>query len=282
VGVFDSIIGYESVESPNNPNYTREYGHSIEPQTHTGILASYRFTDMISASVGVANTMGPVINSRDFVPVQTVNAYPESYKTYMASIAVTAPDTMGALAGSTLYGGVVNGYNNSIVGSGFAAPELNAYVGATVATPVTGLRVGAAWDLLHVNTTPNSGAFAGTKVEGEIWSLAAYASYQLTEKLSLHGRVEYATGDIDHPAALAATPGPVAPGTLGGDLANNGIYAVTATAQYDLWKNVLSRLEFRWDHSEHGKAFGGVDEATGVGPNRENAFMLAANIIYKF
>jgi hypothetical protein len=100
--------------------------------------------------------------------------------------------------------------------------------------------------------------------------------------LSLHGRVEYATGDIDHPAGLAATPGPIAPGTLGGDLANNGIYAVTATAQYDLWKNVLSRLEFRWDHSEHGKAFGGVDEATGVGPNRENAFMLAANIIYKF
>lgn len=282
VGVFDSIIGYESVESPNNPNYTRSYGHSIEPQTHTGILASYRFTDMVSASVGVANTMGPVINSRDFVPVQTVNAYPESYKTYMASIAVTAPDTMGVLAGSTLYGGVVNGYNNSIVGSGLAAPELNAYVGATVATPVTGLRVGAAWDLLHVNTTPNSGPLAGTKAEGEIWSLAAYASYQLTEKLSLHGRVEYATGDVDKPAAIAALPGPIAPGSLGGDLLNNGIYAVTATAQYDLWKNVLSRLEFRWDHSEHGKAFGGVDEATGVGPNRENAFMLAANIIYKF
>src|SRR5262249_7556552 len=27
MGVFDSIIGYESVESPNNPNYTRSYGH---------------------------------------------------------------------------------------------------------------------------------------------------------------------------------------------------------------------------------------------------------------
>jgi hypothetical protein len=64
VGVFDSIIGYESVESPNNPNYTRSYGHSIEPQTHTGVLASYRFSDMVSASLGVANTMGPIINSR--------------------------------------------------------------------------------------------------------------------------------------------------------------------------------------------------------------------------
>lgn len=281
VGVFDSVLGYESVESPNNPNYTRSYGHSIEPQTHTGILATYRFSDLVSASAGVANTMGPVINSRDFPPVQTTNPYPESYKTYMGSIAVTAPDSLGFLSGSTLYGGVVNGFNNSILGSGFAAPELNAYVGATIATPVTGLRLGAAWDFLSVNTTPNSGLLAGTKTEGEIWTIAGYASYQATEKLSFHGRVEYATGDIDHPGFLSSVPGPIAPGSLGGDVLNNALYAVTATVQYDLWKNVLSRLEFRWDHSEHGLAFGGVDSVTG-GPNRANAYLLAANIIYKF
>src|SRR5579859_8074911 len=77
MGVFDSIVGYESVESPNNPNYTRSYGHSIEPQTHTGLLASYRFNDMVSASVGIADTTGPVINSRDFLPLQTFNVHAE-------------------------------------------------------------------------------------------------------------------------------------------------------------------------------------------------------------
>lgn len=264
VGVFDSIVGYESVESPNNPNYTRSYGHSIEPQTHTGVLASYRFCDMVSASAGVANTTGPVINSRAFAPVQGSNAYSESYKTYMASLAITAPDRMGVLAGSTLYGGVVNGYNNNIVGTGFSAPSLNAYAGATIATPVTGLRLGVAWDLLNVNTTPNSGTFAGTKTEADIWSLAGYASFQATEKLSFHGRFEYANGDIDKPS-FAQT--------------GNGIYALTATAQYDLWKNVVSRLEFRWDHAEHGMLFGGD---TAGEPTRENAFLVAANVIYKF
>ncbi|HEV2209674.1 MAG TPA: outer membrane beta-barrel protein [Verrucomicrobiae bacterium] len=278
VGVFDSIIGYESVESPNDPNFTRSYGHSIEPQTHTGVLASYRFSDLISASLGVANTMGPVIDSRAFAPVQAANAYPESYKTYMASVAITAPDSLGVLAGSTLYGGVVNGFNNSIVGTGLGAPELNAYVGATVATPVTGLRLGVAWDLLNVDTIPNSGALAGTKASGDIWSLAGYASYQLTEKLSVHGRFEYATGDVDQPGAFSSVSGPVAPYSLAGDLFNNGIYATTVTLQYDLWKNVLSRLEFRWDHSEHGTPFGGT---TG-GPTLKNAFLLAANIVYKF
>jgi len=152
VGVFDSIVGYESVESPNNPNYTRSYGHSLAPQTHTGVLASYRFNDMISASAGIANTYGPAINSRAFFPVQTVNAYPESYKTYMGSLAITAPDSVGFLAGSTLYAGIVNGFNNSVLGTGAGVPTLNAYIGGTIATPVTGLRLGAAWDLMNVDT----------------------------------------------------------------------------------------------------------------------------------
>ena len=270
VGVFDSVVGYESVESPNNPNYTRSYGHSIEPQTHTGVLASYRVNDMLSASVGIANTVGPVINSRAFAPVQPVNAYSESYKTYMASLALTAPDSMGVLAGSTLYGGIVNGFNNSIAGTGFAAPSLNAYIGGTVATPVAGLRLGAAWDLLSTDSTPHGGILSGTKTEADAWSIAGYASFQATEKLSLHGRFEYVTADIDKPGFVA----PIPPGRR-----DNGIYALTLTAQYDLWKNVISRLEWRWDHAEHGNLFGGTVFGS---PTRENAYMLAANIIYKF
>jgi len=268
MGVFDSIIGYESVESPNNPNYTRSYGHSIEPQTHTGLLASYRFSDMVSASVGIADTTGPVINSRDFLPLQTFNAHAESYKTYMGSLAITAPESLGVLAGSTLYGGVVNGFNNSVLGSGLGVPTLNAYVGGTIATPVTGLRLGASWDLLNVDSTINNPALG--KVRADAYSLAGYASFQATEKLSFHGRVEYVTGDIDE-----GLPG-VGVGSFGRD---NSIYAVTATAQYDLWKNVISRLEFRWDHVEHGLAFGGTVPGT---PDRANAFLLAANVIYKF
>src|SRR6266571_7842947 len=110
VGVFDSIIGYESVESGNNPNYTRSFGHSIEPQTHSGVLASYRFNDMISVSAGIANTIGPTINERAF-PTKS-----ESYKTYMASVALTAPENMGFLSGSTLYAGIVNGFTSNYGG----------------------------------------------------------------------------------------------------------------------------------------------------------------------
>ena len=63
------------------------------------------------------------------------------------------------------------------------------------------------------------------------------------------------------------------------------VFALTGTVQYDLWKNVLSRLEARWDHdASGGKSFGGQFTSGGgaVLPTRSNNFMLVANLIYKF
>ena len=58
-------------------------------------------------------------------------------------------------------------------------------------------------------------------------------------------------------------------------------FALTETVQYDLWKNVISRLEFRWDHSANGQnAYGGT--TAGSAPGLKNAFLVAANLIYKF
>jgi hypothetical protein len=265
VGVFDSILGYESVEAGNNANYTRSYGHSIEPQTHTGILATYKFSDIFSAWAGVADTVNSAIDSRasagSVLGGLVANNYAESYKAYMAAIQVTAPESMGWLKQSTFYGGIVNGYNNSVLGTGLGAPVMNSYVGATLATPLPELRVGLAWDRMDIDTQ-----VAGTAVNADAWSVAGYASYQATKKLSLHTRFEYVTADIEKPATVSG-------------LAGNGIFATTATLQYDLWKNVLSRLEFRWDAADHGYLFGGT--VTGVA-TRQNAFLLAANVIYKF
>jgi len=250
VGVFDGIIGYESVESPSNPNYTRSYGHTIEPTTHTGVLATYRFSDLISASAGVANTYGPYINDRAFYEQA------ESYKTYMASLALTAPEDLGFLAGSTLYGGIVNGFSN-----GLDETATSYYVGATLATPVTGLRMGASLDVLDVH---HEG--------GETWSTAAYASFQATEKLSLHARGEYLK---DRGAQKVLGIGRVITEGEGSRfVGTDEVLAVTATAQYDLWENVISRLELRWDHDLNGNdAFSNEDD---------NAWLIAANFIYRF
>jgi hypothetical protein len=257
VGVFDTIIGYESVASPSNPNFTRSYGQTIEPQTHTGLLASYRLNDQVSFAAGIANTFGPVINSRAHGPNIGDTMKAESYKTYMGSVALTAPESFGFLAGSTLYAGVVSGFSES-----YDENVTSYYTGATIATPVTGLRFGAAWDYLDVHNLD-----FGSE-DGVAWVGALYASYQATEKLSFHGRGEY----LDDQAGFFYYEF--------GPLAGTGyrLWAFTATVQYDLWENVLTRLEARWDHSDSGdRVFGGVDE-----PNRKNAYMIAANFVYTF
>jgi hypothetical protein len=243
MGVFDSVIGYESIAAVDNPNYTRSYGRTLEPTTHTGVLASYRVNELLSVSAGVADTVGPVINERAW-PVKA-----ESYKTYMGSIAITAPDTWGFLAGSTLYGGVVNGFS-----SGINDNQTSWYVGATLATPVEGLRLGAAWDVLDLHDQT-----------GDAWAVSVYGSYAATEKLSLHLRGELAT------SVANLWPG-LAPGAD-----HNQFWALTGTVQYHLWQNVLTRAEVRWDHADEGTYF-----TSNSVVNRRNSVLLAANVIYKF
>ena len=62
-----------------------------------------------------------------------------------------------------------------------------------------------------------------------------------------------------------------------------GHYAdeVTATVQYQLWANVLSRVEFRWDHVD-GNAFGYTVRRLWRLPMKKNDFLLALNLIYQF
>jgi Putative beta-barrel porin-2, OmpL-like. bbp2 len=298
MGVFDSIIGYESLEAGNNPNFTRSYGNSMEPTTQTGLLASYRFCDAFSASAGVANTAYSAINSRaqlGSVGASNGGAYPsgpnslfwnnlyqgtsypatgtdpkaESFKSYMGSIALTAPDSMGFLTGSTLYAGIVSGYNNSILGSGVGANQTSYYVGATVATPVTGLRLGAAFDYVNYQDLGASAGGWNLSSDPYAWATAGYVSYQATEKLSFHARAEY----TEQKWGFQADTTPVGPPKA-------RIFAATFTTQYDLWKNVISRLEFRWDRSVNGNEdFQGTEAGM---PVRFNAFLLAANVIYKF
>lgn len=271
LGVFDTIVGYESYHSGNNPNYTRSYGNTIEPTTHTGLLATYQISEMFGVAAGVANTYGPTINGRAHEPT---GPKAESYKAYMGAIAFTAPESFGFMQGSTLYVGVINGFNgnSNIPGSTRGADETLFYVGGTLTTPVKGLKLGASFDYAGVSDQPATSA-GGFEESSYANAWALYASFQTSEKLSLHLRGEYASSD-----APSAFLGFDSGHPVNGDTAK--IFALTGTIQYDLWKNVLSRLELRWDHSANGDNIYGGDTLNS--PTRHNAYLVAANVIYKF
>src|SRR5581483_4599202 len=168
VGVFDTIIGYESNSSPLNPNYTHSYGYTIEPTTHTGVTGTYKVNDVLSFTGGIADgsNVGP-----SPAPINGTATF-ESQKAYLGAIALTAPDAAGWLKGATLNAGIIDGVDSS-VGTG---SHINYYVGATVPTPVSSLKAGASFDYLQF---AKSAALIG---HSEAWAAALYAAFQVNDK----------------------------------------------------------------------------------------------------
>ncbi|MDB6028381.1 MAG: uncharacterized protein JWM68_4604 [Verrucomicrobiales bacterium] len=243
IGRFDTILGFESSDAYKNPNYTRSYGYTITPTEHTGVLMAYHVSDLLSLKAGVANTINTLsLNSRN-------GNGTESQKAYLAGLTLTAPDSAGFLKGSVLNVAALHGPTTA---PGAQATDIS--LNGSLATPLEGLRIGATWDELFDVGVPHT------------WVGGAYASFRPApeSKLSFHARGEYYHGAG---ALLGVAP------------AKAHIWAATGTIQYDLWQNVISRLEVRWDRSDSGKIFGGTVAGT---PTKRNDFTVAANVIYKF
>ena len=287
MGQFDTIIGYEVGSSPANPNFSRSYGCFIEPFQHTGLLATYPLTEELSISGGVANSYGFGINDREGS---------ESQKTYMASMAYELPESAGSMAGTAFYLGFVDGL---VAGEGDESDKTSYFVGATIPTPMDGLSLGAAFDYAQDTTlshlafsqgqlrslpavgryiekhvtgylaenpdtemTPEAiGLAEGNRIYGnkrDVWALAGYLSYQMDAKSAFNARLDYVNVES----------------TVLKDDAQ--FLSLTGTLARNMWDNVLTRLEVRWDHSLKS------DFDSLVGDNNGDAVTVALNAVYQF
>lgn len=261
IGVWDTIIGYEVADSPLNPTFSRSFGFYIEPIIHTGVLASYRVSSAISLSGGIANRA-------DVNNINAANYSSPTTLSYMGSVTLTAPESMGFLKGATLSGGIVDagttsaslvytpGIPPAISPRGYEANPLNYYVGATLPTPITGVTVGAAYDYR------DNGMYDGSYES----ALAGYVSWQASEKLKLNGRVDWAKGN------QGAYGVPVNFTDLN---AQPELLSITGVLDYKLWANAITRIEARWDRSLN-------DQNIYNGYNDAEVFSIALNVIYSF
>jgi hypothetical protein len=252
VGVQDDIIGYEGNTLSANPNYTRSYGYDVEPTTLVGALATYKVSDVVTVQAAIANATSGF---------NLYNAYNNtsygsaSDKTIAGAVAFTAPDSFGFLKGATLNLGTLLNIDKG--------GQDNYYAGVTIPTPLSALKFGAAFDLVSDN---NAGP--GNSQNDSGWIVGLYGSYQATAKLSFNVRGEY----FD----LEGRP-------LGTPIGSQGAYPgtdgkgeeLTATIAYNLWANVITRAEVRWDHIDQGEAFSNES-------GNADAFTLALNIAYTF
>jgi len=275
IGVFNTPIGYEGFDSASNPNYTRSWGWAVEPTEHTGILGTYQVNNELSFSAGVANTLTAGINARNTYKSTTGDVNSGAWnKTFLGSVTLTAPSNWGWASGSSLTAGVVYGFANSgfsTFGNGGkqGGNQANYYAGATLNTPWKSVSFGAALDYVQ---NLGGGAFGNNPLSIHANDIIAglYNTVQVTDKLSFNSRAEY--WEIDGAGSTVSA-------LTGSD---NGV-ALTETVAYNLWNNVTTRLEARYDHVLGGTWAGAVGYFAPSGASvTRTSVGLYANVVYKF
>jgi hypothetical protein len=244
-GRMNTLIGYEVIESPLNPNFSRSFLFGIgEPFTVTGFRASFDFSDSASLAVSAINS---------FTGLQ---ADDNNSKSIEALLSLAPMDNVGVSV------------------FGFWGPEGNARGQETAdRMQVGGILDVQATDQLELVFEGYYGNQARPGMANARWNgLAGYAIYDFNDQWGLHVRAE-----VFEDAAGAfscfgsdAQPDPDNPESSGnyGDLGNahlcphwvsgaqaagtfnQTLWETTWTLQYKPTPNLITRAEFRYDKSD--------------------------------
>jgi hypothetical protein len=266
LGYFESPLGFEVYDSYRNPNYSRSYGYYIEPKAHTGLTAKYDFAEWCSVLGGVANNYSPFVNAR---------SQNSDRLTYLGLIRLTG----GAFdcPALTLTLGYTGGHTATSAPTDTGPRIHNYYAGVQLPLFVEGLSLGVAYDY-RANYSAGWPAYfflpAGPQ-SSYASATGVYLTYRVTA-WSFIVRAEYAQATAANTIFSARSDF----GSTKPMFGSNGekFLGVTTTIGYELWKNVLSRVEFRWDRD----CAGGVPVFGTAAHPRQNSFTLGLNLVYLF
>ena len=253
-GRMNTLIGYEVIESPLNPNFSRSFMFGIgEPFTVTGFRASFDFSDSASLAVSAINS---------FSGLQQDN---NNSKSIEALLSLAPADNLGV----------------SIFG--FWGPEGEDSRGqeGTDRMQVGGILDVQATDQLELVFEGYYGNQARPGMANARWNgLAGYAIYDFNDRWGLHVRAE-----VFEDAAGAFSCG--GRGDDGNSLYGNAqmcpvgaandqtLWETTWTLQYKPVPNLITRAEFRYDKSDRN-TFDGGDGPT------DSQSTLAGEMIFLF
>ena len=259
IGQSNTLIGYELVESPRNPNYSRSWLFGLgQPFTTRGIRASYEFNDRVSWSVGIINR----INSN--LGAHRADPWIESALTLAYSSNVKL--TLYGLVGPGV-NGIDVGWGSKLLGGGFLSIQateqasfvLESYYANQVNSSTISQAHNARWD-----------------------GVAGYAIYDFTKQWGFRLRGEI----FEDPGGFAACQGTTATqpranvcfgatSTQAATPVSQTLWEVTSTLQYKPFQSLTTRLEYRYDKSDKN-VFQLGGRATSYQPT------LSLDVIYLF
>jgi hypothetical protein len=244
-GKFVTLLGYEVIESPNNLNFSRSFlfGFAI-PLTHVGALASYPVTDWLSITAGPVVGWDVADDNND-------------------KLSWTGQVALAPLKDLTATFNWITGPEQ--FNQGERRTVLDAVASYTGIKNLTlGLNVDYGWEDDEASLVA-----VGTRADNDAtwWGVAVYAAYDFTEKLRSALRLEYFR-DQDGVRTLARGAGE-----------RVSLWDVTATAQYNIWRGLFGRLEYR--HDEAGEKVFKI-RTPGLTPTSTSQDTITLNVFYRF
>jgi len=253
-GKFVTFLGYEVIESPANLNFSRGLLFTnLIPLTHTGVYVDYKFNDTVEAKFGVVDgwnnsTSSSVGNSN----VTGTNDSSSFGKALTGQLTITAPGKNANITQSFIYSpdgepGVVGQDNGPLAVYDIWGNWNPTFVKDSALLLGFNIDFGynGASGTPAAPSTNNLGEPAGVTDSNTFWGIALYAQYKFNKVFNLAGRAEYIHSD----AALNPKFG------TGGSIGSNGgftpgdqdDFAYTLTASFNIWDNLLTRVEYRID-----------------------------------
>jgi hypothetical protein len=268
MGKFVTFLGYEVIESPANLNFSRGllFTNAI-PLTNTGVYADYKFNDTFEAKLAIVDGWNSSVSAPNGASINGVtgitdfqNDYPFGGKAIMGQLNINAPGKNANITQSFIYSpsgepdnavsgfaGFDNGpvavydiwgnWNPTFVKDSALLLGFNVDVGYNGATGLPNQFIAPAAQgvvlipILNGITSNDSNTWYG---------VALYASYKLTKVITLSARGEYLHEDASF------TPKFGIPGVAQDD------FSETLTASFNIWDNLLTRVEYRFDSVANG------------------------------
>jgi hypothetical protein len=254
-GKFVTPLGAEVIDAEGNFQYSRSFLFGLAiPFTHTGLLASYNWTDGINTKFMVANGWDQVTD---------LNAS----KTFMGSIVLTAakdgamffrhiPGKFAKLGGASL--AITGIYGDEQAGNNHDSRWVVDVVGTY---PVTEKLT------LMANFDYGQEGFRGAP-HGTWWGGAAYVQYHVNDTWHIGLRAEFFS-DNNNDDLGGSLGGVTRTGFPGG----TDLQGYTFTVVNHSWKNLQLRGEVRYDHSSESVFDGG---------SNGDQFTLSMDAMYMF
>jgi hypothetical protein len=261
-GKFVTFLGYEVIESPANLNFSRGllFTNAI-PLTHTGVYADYKFNDTFEAKLGIVDGWNNSVSPGSVGGGGVTDAqddYPFGGKSITGQLNINDPGKNANITQSFIYSPSGQPSNG---GAGFGAPDNGpifvydiwgnwnpTFVKDSALT--LGFNAdfgynGASGGPLQTNPAFGSGTPGGGAdvLDSNTWyGIALYASYKVNKVITVSARGEYLHEDS------AFNP------KFGAPLTNNDDFSETLTVAFNIWDNLLTRAEYRYDHVVNGTA----------------------------